>query len=696
MENVLSPSMTLGVSLLLTVGFYVSWRRRHKRNIPLKTLIAALTLVALFSFLQSVYRQPYDPRLPMAELFVWVQVLHAFDLPRRRDLIFSLVSSLVLLSIAASFALSMHFAWIALLWLCAALPSLYLAQASRLAELSRGDPPAPSDPRPPRRKLLLRAAAILLLVLVLGTIVGAIMPRAAATYLRYLPSSLRRAAVSLQGTAVINPGYPPLPSNPPGEALSFNPDAYFGFNPFLDLRARGRLSDDLVMKVRSTMPAYWRGLSFVEYNGYAWLLSDEQQALKTPSQPFVILYQNGEMRRTGAKAIQTFYMESDDANVIFAAYRPNLVYFPSDYIYRGEAGLRSPFPLSKGLVYSVVSDIVLPDEAAVEIKEASGDYVQPYLQLPALPRRVVDLAERIAPRDLDPLQRADAIERFLRDNYSYSLDVPPLPPGADAVDTFLFEHRKGTCEHFASAYVVLCRLAGIPARIVVGYAAGEYNPFSGLYEVKRSDAHAWAEIYIDGLGWLTREPTQGFTLPDPRSGSGSLWILGDLLAWMGKKISSVLPPSVRSALASGWKGFIEGASSAWTGFTSSVRTAPWLAVLFLLSVVAPLLLRPRLRSRRPGKGSVPPRREAAMVLQRFLEEASRLGLEVLPHLTLREIRERLSALAPGVDISGEVASFESSRYGGRELSREELDRLEEGLGRALEEMRKRRAVGDHP
>jgi hypothetical protein len=87
------------------------------------------------------------------------------------------------------------------------------------------------------------------------------------------------------------------------------------------------------------------------------------------------------------------------------------------------------------------------------------------------------------------------------------LDIPPLPKGKDAVDQFLFVDQRGFCEQIGTSLVVMLRSLGIPARLAVGYAAGERNPFTGLYEVRAKDAHAWAEVYFPGVGWQAFDPT---------------------------------------------------------------------------------------------------------------------------------------------------------------------------------------------
>jgi hypothetical protein len=80
-------------------------------------------------------------------------------------------------------------------------------------------------------------------------------------------------------------------------------------------------------------------------------------------------------------------------------------------------------------------------------------------------------------------------------------------PGHDPVDEFLFDTREGYCEHFSSAFVVLMRAAGIPARVVTGYVGGYRNPIGGYWQVRRSDAHAWAEVWLAGRGWVRFDPT---------------------------------------------------------------------------------------------------------------------------------------------------------------------------------------------
>ena len=98
-----------------------------------------------------------------------------------------------------------------------------------------------------------------------------------------------------------------------------------------------------------------------------------------------------------------------------------------------------------------------------------------------------------------------ALAYFNREDFRYTLSPPPL--GTQEIDDFLFETRKGFCEHYASSFVFLMRAAGVPARVVTGYQGGEYNSFGKYYIVRQSDAHAWAEVWLRGRGWVRVDPT---------------------------------------------------------------------------------------------------------------------------------------------------------------------------------------------
>ncbi|MGH8561645.1 MAG: transglutaminase TgpA family protein, partial [Nevskiales bacterium] len=99
-----------------------------------------------------------------------------------------------------------------------------------------------------------------------------------------------------------------------------------------------------------------------------------------------------------------------------------------------------------------------------------------------------------------------ALRLFNQENFVYTLE-PPLLAQASAMDDFLFNTRRGFCEHYASAFTLLMRAAGIPARVVTGYLGGELSAAGGHFTVRQSDAHAWSEVWLPGEGWVRVDPT---------------------------------------------------------------------------------------------------------------------------------------------------------------------------------------------
>ncbi len=97
------------------------------------------------------------------------------------------------------------------------------------------------------------------------------------------------------------------------------------------------------------------------------------------------------------------------------------------------------------------------------------------------------------------------LNRFRNEEFFYTLEPPKLE--ANSVDDFMFNTRRGFCEHFASAFTVLARAAGIPARVVTGYQGGEFNPLNDYLIVRQSDAHAWSEVWLGDAGWVRVDPT---------------------------------------------------------------------------------------------------------------------------------------------------------------------------------------------
>lgn len=182
---------------------------------------------------------------------------------------------------------------------------------------------------------------------------------------------------------------------------------------------------------------------------------------------------------------------------------------------------REPQSIDADKAQYIQDKIITEDELAERLREM--DYQEilreraesikaEYSVLPdTLPARVYNLAKEITAPYPTRYEKLKAIETYLIQNYTYSLDAHKLPEGAEFVDNFLFKEKEGYCTSFATAMAVLARCIGIPTRYVQGYAAKCENADSdGYYPVKSSYAHAWAEAYIEGIGWIPFEATPAF------------------------------------------------------------------------------------------------------------------------------------------------------------------------------------------
>jgi transglutaminase-like putative cysteine protease len=115
------------------------------------------------------------------------------------------------------------------------------------------------------------------------------------------------------------------------------------------------------------------------------------------------------------------------------------------------------------------------------------------------------LAQQWASQTPDPLVLTRRFLKWVQKDFQYTISTPPL--GIDATDEFLFDTHQGFCQHFSSAYSEFMRAAGVPARVVTGYAGGHFNDIGDYWIVYRKDAHAWSEIWVDGQGWVRVDPT---------------------------------------------------------------------------------------------------------------------------------------------------------------------------------------------
>ena len=281
-------------------------------------------------------------------------------------------------------------------------------------------------------------------------------------------------------------------------------DAYSGMTGLSDQMSPGSLnnliqSGAIAFRVQfaDTVPRrsalYWRGPVLVDYDGQVWR-----------SRPF--------LPRTGgnatAPAIEapgepiryTMTIEPHNQRWLLALDIPTSLPAGTGISPWLEARLPTPLTLRTRFAFTSITDFTVNHEESPAL-------LQQALRLPPdINPRARALAATWRGQSGSPAQISDAaLQLFRQEAFYYTLQPPLL--GTNAIDDFLFGTRRGFCEHFAAAYVFLMRAAGIPARVVTGYQGGEINPIDGYFTVRQSDAHAWAEIWIAGRGWLRVDPT---------------------------------------------------------------------------------------------------------------------------------------------------------------------------------------------
>ena len=261
------------------------------------------------------------------------------------------------------------------------------------------------------------------------------------------------------------------------------------------------LSDETAFRVRFIDPAppqeqlYWRGVVLGDFDGRTWL----QAGAGAPGQPrgpvAVALRGRGIRHQVTLEPTGQRWLFALDLPAALPQVAGNAALMSL------EVELSAAYPIDQRVRYDAVSHPGYRLQAGAELADAER-----WLALPAgfNPRALAAGAALRQHRDATTRVNA-VLRRFHDEPYSYTLEPPLL--GRDGVDQFLYRTRAGFCEHYAGAFVVLMRAAGVPARVVTGYQGGEANPVDGFVTVRQSDAHAWAEVWLAGRGWLRVDPT---------------------------------------------------------------------------------------------------------------------------------------------------------------------------------------------
>ena len=509
-----------------------------------------------------------------------------------------------------------------------------------------------------------------------------------------------------------------------------------GFSSRVELGNFGRIKDNpqVVMRVEVPdgkgpgKPPRLRGISFDNYDGRVW-----SRQVTSPALDELPMGRNDERRVTvnapvedpARQVIYDIWLEplDTDVNAIFGEPRLRGIIVDQGFIqtlqgrarqfYQDEPSGDVTFtgPRDVTLKYRAISDV--PSSEPAGVREAGDDYPAmirlAYLQLPTLRPEIPDLARRITAGAATPWDKAKAIEKHLRTQYTYSLAGDQDP--ADPLYDFLFGSKAGHCEYFATAMVVLLRASGVPARMANGFHGGAWNAFGRYWEVRQGDAHAWVEAFFPGRGWLTFEPTPpgGATWPAESGVLATIghWIDSLKLQWYKWIVEYDLEKQVEVFRAIGRKlaalgaGLFPGLGKSdddnqGLGLRSAVRdvvnvrTAAGAGLLvgsvLLIWIVVRLVRRPR------GRGTRRDVARARRAYARLVALAGRRGVEVGVGTTPDEVVRALRELGQADAAAVVVDTYQAVRYGEHPWDAEARARVRT----ALRDVRRARPVVDAP
>ncbi len=306
----------------------------------------------------------------------------------------------------------------------------------------------------------------------------------------------------------------------PIEATGPTTADYYG-GETLQLGGAIRLGDQTVFTVQAPTDRryYWRSRAYDIYDAGSWNVAVDTR-LNDLSPPLEVMVEPDAAR----VAVDQEYTIALNTRILHIAPQPWRVNLPtrSDLFYTAEEGdparamnisvIRPTRVLQRGETYQATS--LMTNATATQLRATNTVYptwvTNIYLYVPpSITPRTIDLARDIVAEAgaVTPYDQAKAIETWLRNNITYNESIPRPPRDREQIDWLLFDFREGYCTYYATAMAIMLRGLGIPARMVAGFAQGNYDATENAYVVTERDAHTWVEVYFPGYGWIEFEPT---------------------------------------------------------------------------------------------------------------------------------------------------------------------------------------------
>jgi len=283
-----------------------------------------------------------------------------------------------------------------------------------------------------------------------------------------------------------------------GPIWAMDSDEIFGKTGLSDTITMGSISNlvlsqavafrvDFAGPIPPSPKRYWRGPILWDTDGRGW---DRGKAI-TLARPNLFSNQSG--------VRYSITMEPSNSRWLMVLDMPSEI--PEGATLSSDYQVTRKDPIRGRLRYSASSKLSYNTGPISQAEQERG------LQLPGnTTQRMRALVQEWRSKSTDNLGVVNQALTYFRNQEFYYTLRPPLL-GSNPVDQFMFESRRGFCEHYASSFTLLMRLAGIPSRVVTGYQGGEVNPFGGHLVVRQSDAHAWSEVWLQRRGWVRVDPT---------------------------------------------------------------------------------------------------------------------------------------------------------------------------------------------
>lgn len=509
-----------------------------------------------------------------------------------------------------------------------------------------------------------------------------------------------RASVAIVATATVvallaagvGPRIPGADSEP---LIGRDTDPGRMVEPLVDVRGRlGDRSDTVLFTVTADRPSYWKLTSLAEFDGSTWGIAADE--LDTAGGRLGGGFDAG----SSWMVTQTFTIENLRGNMAPAAYEASELRAASRSLYYAlESGtlLVNGDELGTSDSYTIVSAVSDPAAPLLDFVTSLTPPSTKYLEIPDNEEMnaLGDLARDIVDGADSGYRAAIVLQNYFRTTFEYSLDVPAL--GGERAHLDFIERRAGYCEQFASTFAAMARAIGLPARVAIGFTPG-VDDGRGTFTVRSQHAHAWPEVWFDGLGWLMFEPTPGRGAPDrgytgvePQQDDSPPIPTETTTApttTTPNPSSTITPDTVSPTTTPGSTDVDASSSSSDSGPSGSAMI---LVALVLMALAWPVVVR-RIVSRVARRDTTP---DVLVLWRRLLAEE---GFTSGRDLTPAEIARRLNASAidqsdDGVDtdIAGRLArAVEELLFAERSPSPEDFDELVERVEHRMASTRPRR------